>query len=125
MPLVEHDDVVEALTPDRADHPFDERILPGRPRAVRTSARPKAATVLRKETSKMASRSCSRNRDGTCHGNASRSCCRVHVDVGCGVTLTCRIRRRSCARTTKTNNTRHVIVGTVKKSTAASVPTWF
>ena len=23
MPLVEHDDVVEALTPDRADHPFD------------------------------------------------------------------------------------------------------
>ncbi len=30
MPLVEHDDVVEALTPDRADHPFDERILPGR-----------------------------------------------------------------------------------------------
>ena len=32
MPLVERDDVVEALTPDRADHPFDERILPGRPR---------------------------------------------------------------------------------------------
>ncbi len=32
MPLVEHDDVVEALAPNRADHPFDERILPGRPR---------------------------------------------------------------------------------------------
>ena len=28
-------------------------------------------------------------------GQASRSCWRVHVDVGCRVTSTCRIRRRS------------------------------
>src|SRR5438874_3927181 len=39
---------------------------------------------------------------------ASRSCCRVHADVGCGVTLTCRMRRRSWAKTTKTNM--HTIV---------------
>ena len=32
MRLVEDDDVVEALSPDAADHPFRERILPGRPR---------------------------------------------------------------------------------------------
>ena len=32
MRLVEDDDVVEALSPDGADHPFRERILPGRPR---------------------------------------------------------------------------------------------
>ena len=30
MRLVEDDDVVEALSPDGADHPFRERILPGR-----------------------------------------------------------------------------------------------
>ena len=33
-------------------------------------------------------------------------------------------RRRSCARTTKTNNTVNITVGTVKKSTETSVPTW-
>jgi hypothetical protein len=27
-PLVPHDDVIEALAPDRSDHAFDERILP-------------------------------------------------------------------------------------------------
>ena len=30
MCLAEHDDVVEALAPDRADHPLDVAILPGR-----------------------------------------------------------------------------------------------
>ena len=32
MRLVEDDDVVKALSPDRADDPFDERALPGRAR---------------------------------------------------------------------------------------------
>ena len=30
--FVEHDDMIEALPPDRADQPFDVGILPGRPR---------------------------------------------------------------------------------------------
>ena len=30
--LVEHDDMIQTLAPDRADQPFDVGILPGRPR---------------------------------------------------------------------------------------------
>lgn len=50
---------------------------------------------------------------------------RVHTDVGVGVTLTCRMRRRSWASTTRTKSTRPVIVGTVKKSMTTSEATWF
>ena len=32
MLLIQHNDVVQQLTPQCADHPFHERILPGRPR---------------------------------------------------------------------------------------------
>jgi hypothetical protein len=32
MPLVEHDDVVEELAPNRIDYPLDKGILPGRVR---------------------------------------------------------------------------------------------
>ena len=31
MPLIEDDHMVEALTPDRPDHPLGVRVLPGRP----------------------------------------------------------------------------------------------
>jgi hypothetical protein len=41
----------------------------------------------------------------------------VHWAVGASVTLQWATRRRSCARTTKTNNTLNITVGTVKKST--------
>ncbi len=37
---------------------------------------------------KMASRSCSRYSYRSSHPTASRSCCRFHCAVGCGVTLT-------------------------------------
>jgi len=40
--------------------------------------------------------------------------------VGCAVTLTCTIRRRSRDKTTKTKSTRKVAVGTVKKSMDAN-----
>lgn len=30
MTLAQHDDMIEALSSNRADHPFDERILPRR-----------------------------------------------------------------------------------------------
>ena len=30
MPLVQHDDMIQALAPNRSDHPFDEWTLPGR-----------------------------------------------------------------------------------------------
>src|SRR5437660_12536658 len=52
-------------------------------------------------------------------GNDFRICCMVHSSVGCSVTPKCTTRRRSCDSTTKTNRTRNVAVGTVKKSIAA------
>ena len=51
--------------------------------------------------------------------------CRVHPDVGCCVTFTCKMRRRSWARTTKTNRSWQVSVGTAKKSTETVEPRWF
>ena len=72
----------------------------------------------------MPSRSRMRNRGAASHGHASRSCWAVQPAVGCAVTLTCTIRRRSWARTTNTKSTRKVAVGTVKKSMDASWDTW-
>jgi len=43
-PLVPHDDVVETLAPQGANHAFDERILPRRPR--RGVPRPRLAELL-------------------------------------------------------------------------------
>ena len=48
----------------------------------------------------------------------------VHAAVGCSVTATCTTRRRSWARSTKTNSSRHVTVGTTKKSAAISCCAW-
>src|SRR4029077_16749583 len=68
-------------------------------------------------------RECTRS-ENTVQGNASTSCWADHSAVGASVTLTWTTRRRACARTTKTNNTLNVTVGTVKKSTEARLPTW-
>jgi hypothetical protein len=40
MGLAQNDDVIEALAADGADDPFDERVLPGCPRAMITSRIP-------------------------------------------------------------------------------------
>jgi len=56
--------------------------------------------------------------------NASTICCDVHSAVGCSVTLKCTILRRSCASTMRTNRTRNVAVGTVKKSIETSSLIW-
>ncbi len=52
MALVETNDVAQTISPDRADYPFDERILPWAPRrrdnlldADRLQPRPKLPTV--------------------------------------------------------------------------------
>jgi hypothetical protein len=50
------------------------------------------------------------------HGKASATCCAVHSEVGCAVTLKWRRRRLSCAKTMKTYRTLNVAVGTTKKS---------
>ena len=46
MPLVEDDDVVQALAADAADHPLDERVLPGIPRGCRDFFDPHALDAL-------------------------------------------------------------------------------
>jgi len=125
MPLIEDDDVVQTLAADRADDAFDVRVLPGRARCRAhgrhtegldrpTERRVEGRVAVVEEEPRV-----------RVVGKASRSCCRVHADVGCGVTLTCRMRRRSWARTTKTNSIRQVSVGTAKKSMATVEPRWF
>jgi hypothetical protein len=91
--LVLHDDVVETLAAQGADHAFHERILPGSTR---------------------------RRQDFVDAHGLRHTRCAVHASVGCAVTLKWTMRRRSCESITKTNNTRNVTVGTVKKSTEAS-----
>jgi hypothetical protein len=46
------------------------------------------------------------------------------ADQGVSVTLMWTTRRRSCARTTKTNKTLNIAVGTTKKSTQTRLPRW-
>ena len=93
--------------------------------AIVTSWIPRAFTRHENPAPYTASRSRSRDRGAVSHGNASRSCGAVHWAVGASVTLTWTTRRRSWARTTKTNNTLNIPVGPVKKSTETSVPTWW
>src|SRR4029450_8290151 len=79
---------------------------------------------LENATPYTASRSRRRYRGAVCQGNASTSYWAVHWAVGASVTLMWTTRRRSCARTTKTNKTLNVAVGPVKKSTETRLPRW-
>ena len=125
VPLVEHDDVVQALAAHRPDHAFHVWILPRRPRrgAHGRQAKRRHGAAERGVEGSFVVMQQEPRRDFP--GNASRSRCRIHLEVGCRVTLMCRMRRRSCARTTRTKRSRQVIVGTTKKSTATIEPTWF
>ena len=73
---------------------------------------------------KAASPSCRRYAGASWSGNAFRSCCAVQAAVGCSVTATWTIRRRSCARMTSTKSILNVTVGTTKKSTAMIWLAW-
>src|SRR5262249_11050505 len=121
--VVEHHHVIEALAAQGPDETLHVGILPGACGAIVTSWIPRAFTRHETTAPNTASRSRSRYRGAVSHGNASASCWAVHWAVGASVTLTWTTRRRSCARTTKTNNTLNITVGTVKKSTETSVPT--
>jgi hypothetical protein len=93
--FVPHDDVIEALASEGADHAFHERILPGRPRrrehffdAHLLNSTPRIRSID-PITIRM------RKRGALSQGHASRSCCAVHAAVGCAVTFTWTMRRRS------------------------------
>ena len=55
----------------------------------------------------------------------SSNCSAVQAAVGCSVTLTCNIRRRSWLSMIRTKRIRKVAVGTVKKSSAMISLAWF
>ena len=93
--LVPHDDVIEALASEGANHAFSERILPGttRRRQYFFDAHLLQGTPRIRSVHRIPSRMT--NRGTLSHGHASRSCCAVHAAVGCAVTFTWTMRRRS------------------------------
>ena len=82
MPLIDDDDVVQTLATDRADDAFDVGILPGRARCRADGRETEGLAPRPNAASKVVSRSWRRNRAFASLGKASRSCCRVHADVG-------------------------------------------
>jgi hypothetical protein len=121
---VEDDDVIEALPAQGADEAFDMGFCQGGPwgdldlvdpQGVHPAGehRPVHSIAVAQEVAR--------------HGLPRE---RLHellgrpLGRGASVTLTCRTRRRSWARTTRTNNTLNIAVETVKKSTETRLPTW-
>jgi hypothetical protein len=103
--FVEHDHVIEALTTGGTHNRSTNGFCQGAWGAVSTSSIPIAFAVASRPSNAW-SRSWIRYRGASSYGNASRSCWAVHAAVGCAVTATCRMRRRSWARSTRTNKRR-------------------
>ena len=120
MPLAEDNDMVKAITSDRADEPLRISILPwrrGRDRPIPNAHRPNALDEA------------GRRKHGPDHEpriaaparqpNASVNCCAIHSAVGCAVTPNHRSSRRACSRIRNPYNSRNEIVGTTNKSIEA------
>jgi len=114
---VHHDHMIEALASDRADDAFHVGVCHGERGAVRTVWMFIPARVIASSV-KTESRSCSKYSGASLSGNVLRSCCAVQAAVGCSVTATWTIRRRSCAKMTRTKSSRKVTDGTTKRSAA-------
>ena len=89
MLLVEDDHVVETLTSNGADHPFDKWILPRGARCGKYLLYPETvdATIEVRSVGLVWSRSRTRYRGAVSHGKALTICCAVHSAEGCSVTL--------------------------------------
>jgi len=119
--LVPHDDVIEALAPEGADHACNEWILPGTARRYQHffDTHPLHGTLRIRSVNRVTIP----NDEARCGvprprlaellrgPSRCRMCGDVHVDDAASV-----VRQH----TTNTNNTRKVAVGTVKKSIEAS-----
>jgi hypothetical protein len=106
MPLAEHDDMVQALAPHRANELFHDRILPRtvgpcedfiEAQALHSVSEGLAVDVV--AISEKVGRPVS-------FGKASTICWAVQAALGCSVTLRWRRRRRWWASTTRTKSTR-------------------
>jgi hypothetical protein len=108
--FVERDHVIETLAPRRSHKSLDEWILP---RAVRGRDHFLNPHCLRGglEVVECVIAIVDQIPRRLVPRNASRNCWVVHAAVGCVVTATCRMRRRSWARSTRTNTRRQVTVG--------------
>src|SRR5438105_8569334 len=118
MPFADHDDVVQAFTSNRADHPLGIRVLPrraGRNNGLLDAQHP---GLMRKSFSVSLVAIPNQVPGPSSSAHASSSWRAVHSAVGWSVTLKCTSRRRLWVRINSTNRTRKVAVGTVKKSKA-------
>ena len=125
MPLSKRDHMVETFPANTSDKAFDEWILPGTLRGGEHRLNAHYLNSIAEMATVHPSRSLIKYRGAAPSEKASRICWAVHSAVGCSVTLKCTKRRRSCARTTNTNNTLNCTVDTVKKSMETNWPTWF
>src|SRR5436190_195271 len=125
MPFADHDDVVQAFTSNRADHPLGIRVLPRRAERNDGLLDVQHPDLMRKSFSIDLVSVSIRYRGLSSSAHASSSWRAVHSPVGCSVTLKCTSRRRLWVSTTSTNRTRKVAVGTVKKSNAIRSGAWF
>jgi hypothetical protein len=93
MPLIEDDDVVQTLTADRADDAFDAGVLPGRARC-RTDGR-EAEGLDRPTERRVEGRVAVVEEEPRVHvvGKGLAELLSCPCGRGCGVTLTCRMRR--------------------------------
>src|SRR3989475_12254929 len=125
MPFANHDDVVQAFTSNRADHPLGIRVLPRRAGCNDGFLAVQHPGLMRKSFSIDLSSVPNQMPVLSPSAHASSSWRAVHSAVGCSVTLKCTSRRRLWVSTTSTNRTRKVAVGTEKKSNAIKSGAWF
>ena len=129
MLVVENDDVVEQLAPNRPHESLGHSVLPralvARTRGLERHRRDRGDHRRGEDRVPVEHQVSRAGRPASSKGNASRSCCTTHGAVGLSVTLQCTISRRECLIANQTYRTRKVAVGTVKKSMATITSRWF
>src|SRR6516162_260711 len=124
LPFVHSNDMLQQLPPTAFDPALRHPVLPGTLERGLDRLNPEGSHGSGTSTPYFRSRSKIRNRGTEPNGKASRNCCATHWLVGCLVTLQCRTRLRSWAITKKQYGTPKLMVGTVKKSIAATTSWW-
>src|SRR5437870_1851110 len=122
MPFADHDDVVQAFSSNRADHPLGIRVLPrraGRNDGLLDIQHP---GLMRKSFSIDLVSVPNQIPGPSSSAHASSSWRAVHSAVGCAVTLKCTSRRRLWVSTTSTNRTRKVAVAVRRDYGSANLP---
>jgi hypothetical protein len=122
MGFVQHHNVVEAPAAEDADETVHLRILPRRPRRCLDFVDPHGLRSPRERDPVHRIAIAQEVSRGSLPGAGRHELLSRPLGGGVSVTLMWTTRRRSCARTTKTNKTLHSTVGTTKKSTETRFP---